>query len=225
VLEASVKLDYAYRNIKSRTDVLANLPTRARWYLQIAGCGRTGNQTGLPIGVGSSRITRRSALSNPKFAVGEIILLRSQQYPECNGKYTVLEVRLGGDNHAITHLPFYGPHYKLDDDPNPDDHTWLESALRKLPDSDDDAFWRFMAKVIPLPDIALETTMARSVRPFMTLALGPPGWSQPQNSRAPRRPVRCSWNERPAVLPRAGLTSSRYANGSRWRPKYTHGRQ
>jgi hypothetical protein len=47
-LEHSSELSYIRCCIERRADALANLPTRARWYLpQGGGCGRkTGNQAG-----------------------------------------------------------------------------------------------------------------------------------------------------------------------------------
>ena len=87
-------------------------------------------------------------MSYPKFAVGEIVLLRSRWYPECNGEYTVLEVRQGYAPHPISYQPFYCIHYRLDDGPG--NHTWHESALRKHPGRDD-AFRRFMDKVLRKP--------------------------------------------------------------------------
>ena len=56
-------------------------------------------------------------MSSPKFAAGEILLLRSQWYPECNGKYTVLEVNRGYGYLAVTYALIYCTHYKLDDGP------------------------------------------------------------------------------------------------------------
>lgn len=60
----------------------------------------------------------------PKFAVDEVIILQSKDFPDCNGEYMVLDI---GDH------PLHGPIYKLDIDHKVDGYNdyWKESALRK----------------------------------------------------------------------------------------------
>lgn len=65
----------------------------------------------------------------PKFAVGEVVILQSVNFPECNGEYTVVSLRVGK-------WPSEGesPYsYLLDIDHNVEgwgDH-WREDSLRK----------------------------------------------------------------------------------------------
>lgn len=60
----------------------------------------------------------------PKFAVGEEVLLRSKDFPECNGEYTITELK----PHSLD-----GYIYKLDVHHHVEGKSdyWCESALRK----------------------------------------------------------------------------------------------
>jgi hypothetical protein len=60
----------------------------------------------------------------PKFSVGEVIILKSKDFPECNGEYTVIEIK----EHSLV-----GWIYKLDVYHHVEGKSdfWCESALRK----------------------------------------------------------------------------------------------
>ena len=60
----------------------------------------------------------------PKFEVGEVVLLQSKDFPECNGECTVLDIA----DHVV-----HGAVYKLNINHNVEGWMdyWKESALRK----------------------------------------------------------------------------------------------
>lgn len=80
---------------------------------------------------------------NPKYSVGELIILQSREYPEYNGEYYVDKIlekrepsrcRLTGDLHAC--VGTYGPISYLLSQPHLNKDTgrevfWSEVALRK----------------------------------------------------------------------------------------------
>ncbi|MCY1440237.1 hypothetical protein D9M71_565020 [compost metagenome] len=70
-------------------------------------------------------------MSRPLFEVGEVVLLRSQYLPECNGEATVLSVLRGREVNASGDFIREAFVYRLTiQNPNPK-RGWAESALRK----------------------------------------------------------------------------------------------
>lgn len=78
----------------------------------------------------------------PKFKVGEVIILQSKAFPEFNGEYVVALIRENGQKYfdrvtgEFSECEFTLGHfgYVLEDcqlKPNRKEHMWAESALRK----------------------------------------------------------------------------------------------
>lgn len=78
----------------------------------------------------------------PKFKVGEVVILQSKTFPELNGEYVVAVIRENGQKYfdrvtgEFSECEFTLGHfgYVLEDcqlKPSRKEHMWAESALRK----------------------------------------------------------------------------------------------
>lgn len=99
----------------------------------------------------------------PKFAVGEVVLLRSTSRPHLNGEYTISQIRFGGKSckdkfypGGIVKVPNdFGLGYVLEEiaenafttHGNPCECSWVESALRKKHDPSQYNFYELMDNI------------------------------------------------------------------------------
>jgi hypothetical protein len=49
----------------------------------------------------------------PKFSVGEVVILNSESHPHCNGEYTVISLKEGTFRSVVTEDKFLGYAYDL----------------------------------------------------------------------------------------------------------------
>ena len=69
---------------------------------------------------------------NQLFSVGEVVILQSKNFPECNGDATVLERVKNGELNAHGQTNFSGDYaYRLDVIASNGNPWWFQSALRK----------------------------------------------------------------------------------------------
>jgi len=81
---------------------------------------------------------------NPKFSVGEVVILQSVRQPECNGEASVLSVEVGERPLREASEMLDGVHYKLNVY-GQHGNLWHESALRKKHQPGEHSFTGLMA--------------------------------------------------------------------------------
>ena len=82
---------------------------------------------------------------NPLFSVGEVVILQSVNWPECNGDATVMEHVANGDLSAygkINRSGYYA--YRLDVIASNGNPWWRQSALRKKHQPGEQSFTELM---------------------------------------------------------------------------------
>jgi hypothetical protein len=82
---------------------------------------------------------------NPSFSVGEVVILQSKNFPECNGDATVLEYVPPGELSASGELNTHGVDgYRLDVIASNGNLWWSPSALRKKHQPGEQSFTQLM---------------------------------------------------------------------------------
>ena len=92
-------------------------------------------------------------MSEPKYSVGEVVILQSVSRPEMNGQYAVTQVVRAGGTYTSQYLG--GVHIALDKhntasyelDGCDNVALWAERALRKKHQGSDDSFEEMVSKL------------------------------------------------------------------------------
>ena len=84
-------------------------------------------------------------MTNPLFSVGEVVILQSVSWPECNGDATVLEHVPSGKMSSSGKLNTHGVDgYRLDVIASNGNPWWNQSALRKKHQPGEQSFTELM---------------------------------------------------------------------------------
>jgi len=93
-------------------------------------------------------------MAQPKFAVGEIVILQSKRFPELNGEYPVVDVLAPGESARVDGVPLVndqgGFGYNLGCRAVGHSGWWCESALRKRHQPGEYS-WKDLKTILQLP--------------------------------------------------------------------------